>query len=252
MKETAKSGLTTHLIFGIRPVLEALDAGKEIDKIFVQKGLKGELLGELKEKLNAHGLSAKSVPVEKLNRLTRKNHQGVVAFLSPISFYNIEEVITKTFETGETPLVLILDHITDVRNFGAIVRTAETAGVHAVVVPDQGAAAINGDAVKTSAGALMRVPVCRVRHLRDSAFLLQQMGLQLVGCTEKTSNEIYAPDFTKPTAIVMGNEESGISNSLLRTADHLAKIPMKGVIGSLNVSVSAGIILYEAVRQRNA
>ena len=250
MKETAKSGLTTHLIFGIRPILEALDANKDIDKIFIQKGLKGELMHELKDALRNHQIQPKQVPVEKLNRLTRKNHQGVVAFLSPIAFQNTEEVITRVFERGETPLVLILDHITDVRNFGAIVRTAETAGVHAIIVPEQGAAAINGDAVKTSAGALMRVPVCREKHLRDSAFLLQQMGLQLVGCTEKTSEEIYTPDYKKPTAIIMGNEETGISNNLIKVADHLAKIPMMGEIGSLNVSVSAGIILYEAVRQR--
>ena len=252
MKETAKSGLTPHLIFGIRPILEAIEAGKDIDKIFVQKGLKGDLWHELQVALKQYNLQAKSVPIEKLNRLTRKNHQGVVAFLSPITFHTLEETITSVFEAGKTPLVIILDHLTDVRNFGAIVRTAECAGAHAIVVPEQGAAAINGDAEKTSAGALMRVPVCRVRHLKDAVFLLQQMGLQLVACTEKTEEEIYTPDFTKPTAIVMGNEETGISNNLMRVVDHLAKIPMLGNIGSLNVSVSAGIILYEAVRQRKA
>lgn len=250
MRETAKRGSMPHLIFGIRPVLEALEAGKDIDKIFVQKGLKGDLWQELSTALRARNMGVKTVPLEKLDRLTRKNHQGVVAFLSPITFDDLENVVMAAFEKGETPLVLILDHLTDVRNFGAIVRTAECSGVHAVVLPEQGAAAINGDAVKTSAGALMRVPICRSTHLRDAAYLLQQMGLQLVGCTEKTSDKIYTPDYTKPTAIIMGNEETGISNNLIKIADHLAKIPMLGEIGSLNVSVSAGVILYEAVRQR--
>jgi len=230
--------------------LEALEANKDIDKIFVQKGLKGDLWQELSTALRARNMGVKTVPLEKLDRLTRKNHQGVVAFLSPITFDNLEDVVTSAFEKGEVPLVMILDHLTDVRNFGAIVRTAECAGVHAIVVPEQGAAAINGDAVKTSAGALMRVPICRSTHLRDAAYLCQQMGLQLVGCTEKTSEEIYTPDYTKPTAIIMGNEETGISNNLIKIADYLAKIPMLGEIGSLNVSVSAGVILYEAVRQR--
>ncbi len=250
MRETGKHELAAQLIFGIRPILEALEAGKDIDKIFVQKGLKGDLWHELSAALKARNMGVKTVPLEKLDRLTKKNHQGVVAFLSPITFDNLEDVVMAAFEKGETPLVLILDHLTDVRNFGAIVRTAECCGVHAVVVPEQGAAAINGDAVKTSAGALMRVPICRANHLRDAAYLLQQMGLQLVGCTEKTSEEIYVTDYTKPTAIIMGNEETGISNNLIKIADHLARIPMMGEIGSLNVSVSAGVILYEVVRQR--
>jgi 23S rRNA (guanosine2251-2'-O)-methyltransferase len=251
MKETASNALTHHLIFGIRPVIEALQAGKEFDKVFVQRGAQGDLQNELKQALQARSIKPKVVPQEKLNRLTRKNHQGVVAFLSPITFHDLEETITAVFEKGEIPLILILDHLTDVRNFGAIVRTAECAGVHGIVLPEQGAAAINGDAIKTSAGALMRLPICRVGHLKDAVFLLQQMGLQLVACTEKTSTEIYAPDYTKPTAVIMGNEETGISNSLIKVADHLARIPMLGEIGSLNVSVSAGIILYEAVRQRH-
>lgn len=252
MKETANSAQTPHLIFGIRPVVEALQAGKEIDKIFIQKGLQGDVVRELHGALKARNFQAKVVPIDKLNRLTRKNHQGVVAFLSPIPFADLENTLMAVFEKGEVPLVLMLDHLTDVRNFGAIVRSAECAGVHAIIVPEQGAAAINGDAVKTSAGALMRIPVCRVAHLRDAAFLLQQMGLQLVACTEKTASDIYAPDYNKPTAIIMGNEETGISNNLIKIADHLARIPMLGEIGSLNVSVSAGIILYEAVRQRQS
>lgn len=251
MKETGSNATTQHLIFGIRPVVEALLSAKEFDKIFIQRGLHSDVAKELFAALKQRNLQAKVVPVEKLNRLTRKNHQGVVAFLSPIAFADIENTITAVFESGKVPLVLVLDHLTDVRNFGAIVRTAECAGVDAIIVPEQGAAAINGDAVKTSTGALMRVPICRSAHLRDAAFLLQQLGLQLVAATEKTSESMYTPDYTRPTAIIMGNEETGVSNSLLKIADHLARIPMMGKIGSLNVSVSAGIVLYEAVRQRN-
>lgn len=251
MRETNRAESQTNLIFGIRPVIEAIEAGKEIDKIFIQKGAQGELLVELRQALKNAQIQPKIVPQEKLNRLTQKNHQGVVAFLSPILFYELENVIADVYERGEVPLILILDHLTDVRNFGAIVRTAECAGVQAVVLPEQGAAAISGDAVKTSAGALMRVPVCRVKHLRDAVFMLQQSGIQVVACTEKTSEEIYTPDYQKPTAIVMGNEETGISPNLIKVVDHLARIPMMGQIGSLNVSVSAGIILYEALRQRH-
>lgn len=250
MKETSKAASPTNLIFGIRPVIEAVEAGKELDKIFIQKSLQGDLVAELKKTLQQAGIQAKIVPQEKLNRLTTKNHQGVVAFLSPVIFHQIENVLAEVFERGEVPLILILDHLTDVRNFGAIVRTAECAGVHALIVPEVGAAAISGDAVKTSAGALMRMPLCRARHLRDAVFFMQQSGLQVVACTEKTSSQLYEPDYTKPTAIIMGNEETGISTNLIKVADHLARIPMMGKIGSLNVSVSAGIILYEALRQR--
>ena len=218
--------------------------------IFIQKGLKNELFLELWQLVRAHKVNYKHVPVEKLNRLTRKNHQGVFAFISPINFHNTDNVVQDVFEKGENPLFLILDRVTDVRNFGAIVRTAECCGVQAVIVPEKGSAAINGDALKTSAGALHNIPICREFNLKATIEYLKNCGLQIVGCTEKTDDMIYQPDFSVPTAIIMGSEEDGISPEYLKLCDHKAKIPMNGTIGSLNVSVSAGVILYEAVRQR--
>jgi 23S rRNA (guanosine2251-2'-O)-methyltransferase len=185
-----------------------------------------------------------------LNRLTLKNHQGVVAFISPIIYQKIENIIPEIFEKGETPLILVLDCITDVRNMGAIARTAECAGVQAIVVPSKGSAQINPDAVKTSAGALYKIPVCRHDNLVQTVRFLQESGLQIVCCTEKTNDFIYKPDYSAPTAIVMGSEEDGVRNEIIRIADHLAKIPMYGEIESLNVSVATGVILYEAIRQR--
>ena len=237
-------------IFGLRPIIEAIQAGKEIDTLFIQKGLKNELFQELWQLVRAYKVNYKHVPVEKLNRLTRKNHQGVFAFISPINFHNTDNVVQDVFEKGENPLFLILDRVTDVRNFGAIVRTAECCGVQAVIVPEKGSAAINGDALKTSAGALHNIPICREFNLKATIEYLKNCGLQIVGCTEKTNDMIYQPDFSVPTAIIMGSEEDGISQEYLKLCDHKAKIPMNGKIGSLNVSVSAGVILYEAVRQR--
>ncbi|WP_423149528.1 23S rRNA (guanosine(2251)-2'-O)-methyltransferase RlmB [Rubrolithibacter danxiaensis] len=238
------------LIFGIRAVVEAIKSGKEIESVYIQRGLTGSIFQELKSLLKEEELTFQLVPVEKLNRLTQKNHQGVVAFISPIIYQKIEDIIPQIFERGETPLILLLDGITDVRNLGAIARTAECAGVHALVVPAKGSAQINPDTVKTSAGALFKIPVCRHESLLKVARFLQESGLQLVACTEKTNDFLYKPDYTAPTAVIMGSEEDGISSELLRISDHLAKIPMFGEIASLNVSVSAGIILYEAVRQR--
>lgn len=237
-------------IFGLRPIIEAIQAGKEIDTLFIQKGLKNELFQELWQLVRSHKVNYKHVPVEKLNRLTRKNHQGVFAFISPINFHKTDNVIQDVFERGETPLFLILDRVTDVRNFGAIVRTAECSGVQAIIVPEKGSAAINGDALKTSAGALHNIPICREFNLKATIEYLKNCGLQVVGCTEKTEDMIYQPDYSVPTAIIMGSEEDGISPEYLKLCDHKAKIPMNGTIGSLNVSVSAGVILYEAVRQR--
>lgn len=243
---------SNQLVFGIRAVIEAIKSGQEMESLYMQRGLKGELFHELKQLMQEYNLSAQQVPVEKLNRLTPKNHQGVVAFISPITYHKIEDIIPAIYEKGETPLILVLDEITDVRNMGAIARTAACAGVHALVVPSKGSAQINPDTIKTSAGALYTLPVCRVESLNKTARFLQESGLQLVACTEKTEDYLYKPDYTAPTAIIMGSEEDGISNDLIRIADHLAKIPMFGEIESLNVSVSAGVILYEAVRQRIA
>ncbi|MXV50536.1 23S rRNA (guanosine(2251)-2'-O)-methyltransferase RlmB [Pedobacter sp. HMF7647] len=238
------------MVFGIRAVIEAIKSGKELESIFVQRSLSGGLFLELRQLLKEHELPHQAVPIEKLNRLTAKNHQGVVAFISPIIYQKIEDIIPQIYEKGETPLILMLDGVTDVRNFGAIARTAECAGVHAIVVPSKGSAQVNPDAIKTSAGALYKIPVCRHENLQKTARFLQESGLQLVACTEKTNDYLYSPDYTMPSVIIMGSEESGISNELIRIADHLAKIPMAGEIESLNVSVSAGVIIYEAVRQR--
>jgi 23S rRNA (guanosine2251-2'-O)-methyltransferase len=237
-------------VFGIRAVIEAVKAGRDIETIYLQRGLAGDLFTELKTLLHGTLIPLSSVPVEKLNRMSQKNHQGVIAVISPITYENIEDIIPAIFEKGETPLILVLDSVTDVRNMGAIARTAACVGVHAIVVPLKNAAQINADAIKTSAGALFNIPICRHDNLKKICLFLQDSGLQIVACTEKTTDLIYAPDYTMPTAIIMGSEDEGISNDLLRVANHLAKIPMAGKIESLNVSVAAGVILYEAVRQR--
>lgn len=238
------------MIFGLRAVIEAIKDGKDIESLFIQRGLTGELYGELKGVLRSFDIPSQQVPVEKLNRITLKNHQGVIAFISPITYQKIEDIIPQIFEKGQVPLILMLDGITDVRNFGAIVRTAECSGVHAIVVPKKNSAQINPDAVKTSAGALYKVPICRHDNLLSILRFLKDSGLQIIACTEKTDDLIYRPDYTAPSAIIMGAEDEGISFELIRNADYLTKIPMNGEIASLNVSVSAGIILYEAVRQR--
>lgn len=243
---------SNQMVFGIRAVIEAIRSGKEIESLYMQRGLSGGLLAELKEVLHEYQIPAQQVPIEKLNRLTQKNHQGVVAFISPIIYQEIEDIIPQIFERGEVPLILVLDGITDVRNMGAIARTAECAGIHAIVIPAKGSAQINPDAIKTSAGALYKIPVCRHDNFMQTVRFLQESGLQLVCCTEKTQDYIYKPDYTLPTAIVMGSEEDGIRNEIIRIADHLAKIPMFGEIESLNVSVSSGIIIYEAIRQRSS
>jgi 23S rRNA (guanosine2251-2'-O)-methyltransferase len=239
-----------NMIFGLRPIIEALKSGKQIDKLLVQNGLKNELFGEMMSLLKKHNVVYQYVPVEKLNRLTSKNHQGVVGYISSIEYSKIEKVLPMVFDAGKTPLILILDRITDVRNFGAIARTAECAGVDAIVIPARGAAQINADAIKTSTGALHKIPVCKEDNLKDVILYLRESGLQVIACTEKTTDMYYAQDYTLPVAIMMGSEEDGISPEFLKLADAHAKIPLMGKIGSLNVSVAAGVILYEAVKQR--
>ena len=239
-----------NFIFGIRPIIEAIEAGKTIDKLFIPKGLHNDLFAELWKLVRLRRINYKHVPLEKINRLTRKNHQGVFAFISPIDFHNIEDIIPTLFEEGKNPLILVLDRITDVRNFGAIARTAECAGVDTILIPEQNAAAINADAIKTSAGALHKVTVCRTWNLKLALQYLKDSGIQLIGCTEKTQDNMYKPDYTPPTAIIMGSEEDGVSPEFLKMCDARAKIPMSGKIASLNVSVATGVILYEAIRQR--
>lgn len=237
-------------IFGIRAVIEAIDSGKDIDKILIKKGLGGDLFKELFEKIRANELPFQYVPLEKINRITRKNHQGVLAFVSPVTFYDIENFLPSIFEAGYNPLILVLDQVTDVRNFGAIVRTAECAGVHAVLIPERGAARINADAVKTSAGALHTVPICRTKDLKKSIQFLQESGLKIVAATEKSDHNYTQTDLTGPTAIVMGSEEKGIEKQILNQANARVQIPILGKIESLNVSVAAGLLVYEVVRQR--
>jgi 23S rRNA (guanosine2251-2'-O)-methyltransferase len=241
---------SNNMVFGTRAVMEAIRAGKEVDKLFIQTGLFNDLTKELLAEARDLNIPVSKVPIEKLNRLTRKNHQGVVAFITEVTFASLDNIITEAYSAGKTPLVLVLDRVTDVRNFGAIVRTAECAGVDAVVIPSKGSAAINADAMKTSAGALNHLPVCREFNLKDTLRYLKEAGLQLVACTEKTDKMLYEADMTGPTAIVLGSEEDGISPEYLKLCDVRAKIPMSGQIESLNVSVSAGVIIYEAVRQR--
>ncbi len=240
-----------NLIYGIRPVIEAVQAGKTLDKVFIQKGLQGDLFRDMRNLLLKTDVQIQYVPIEKLNRLTRKNHQGVVAFLSLIPYQDIEIILPGLFEQGEVPMILMLDRISDVRNFGAIARTAECAGVHAIIIPDKGAAQINEDAVKTSAGALHRIPVCKSPNFIDSIKFLKNSGLQIIAATEKGSSYYHAIDMNVPCALVLGSEEDGISPNLILAVDLLVKIPILGEIESLNVSVAAGIILYEAVRQRH-
>lgn len=237
-------------IFGLRPVLEAIEAGKTIDKIFVQNALQGEIYAELKTVLAKYKIRPNYVPVEKLNRFTRKNHQGVVAFISDVPFHKIENIIPELFEEGKVPFILILDRLTDVRNFGAICRTAECVGIHAVVIPEKGGAPINSDAIKTSAGAMYNIKICKENNLAHVVDYLQQSGVSVFSATEKAQKLIYDVNFTEPCAIVMGNEETGISKEVLHHSDEKIKLPIEGKTQSLNVSVACGAILYEAMRQK--
>ena len=238
------------LIFGLRPVIEALRAGKELEKVFLQKGLEGGTFRELLPLLKNHGIPYQVVPKEKLNRITRKNHQGVVATVSPVAFYDIEQIIPTLYEQGKTPFILVLDKVTDVGNFGAILRTAHSAGVDAVLFPDKNSAQLNSATVKSSAGAIFKVPVCRTDNLKKALLFLKNSGLQLVAVTEKATVRYYETSLKGPIALMMGSEGEGISPAYLKRCDTHVKIPMLGDIASLNVSVAAGILLYEVVRQR--
>lgn len=238
-------------IFGTRAVIEAINTGKNIEKVFIKTGLNNELYQQLLSLMKENGIAFQFVPVEKINRITRKNHQGVLAFVSPVEFINIEMLLPILFESGKDPLLLILDQITDVRNFGAIARSAECAGVDAIIIPEKGMAQIGADAIKTSAGAIHHIPICKANNLFRTVQYLQNSGVQIVAATEKAEKIYTEGNFKSPVAIVMGSEESGISQSILNIADQKLKIPLFGNIESLNVSVSAALMIYEAVRQRN-
>jgi 23S rRNA (guanosine2251-2'-O)-methyltransferase len=241
---------TTTKIFGIRAVIEAIKSDKSIDKVFLQNGINNELFSELEQLLRKKSIKASYVPIEKLNRLTDKNHQGVVASVSPVEFYEIEEIIEKVEKLGRKSTYLLLDQISDVRNFGAIIRSAECSGVDAIIIQKKSSAPINGDTIKTSAGAVFNIPICKVDHIKDAVFHLQASGINIVAATEKTNDTVYSVNFKDSCAIIMGAEGKGISPSVLKLADQKAKLPMFGKIESLNVSVACGIFLYELIRQR--
>ncbi len=238
-------------IHGTRAIIEAIEAGKEIDKVFLQKGLHNSLLSELNTLIKKNGIQTSYVPIEKLNKLTQLNHQGAVATISPINYANFEELVSNIIESGQTPLFLLLDQLSDVRNFGAIIRTAECTGVHGIIIPKKGGAPLNGVAVKTSAGAAFNVPIAKVDHIKDAIYYLQGSGVTVVAATEKTENLIFDQNLKVPTAIIMGREDSGVSSGVLKISDTLAKLPLMGSIASLNVSVACGAILYEVLRQRS-
>ena len=237
-------------IFGIRAIIEAIKSGETIDKVFLQKGLKGDLYLELEQLIKKEQINYAYVPVEKLNRLTKKNHQGAVAQIAPISFYNIEDLVLNVIESGKIPLFLLLDQLSDVRNFGAIIRTAECTGVSGIIIQKKGGAPVNGDTVKTSAGAIFKIPICKVDHIKDAVFHLQASGIKVIAATEKTNHLIYDVSFKEPCAIIMGSEGRGINPSVLNVVDYKARLPILGEIESLNVSVACGAFLYEVVRQR--
>ncbi len=238
------------MIFGTRVVIEAIMAGKEIEKVLIQKDASNKLNNELFLRMKEHSVPFVKVPAEKLQKITRKNHQGVIAFLSPIQYASLEHVIDKSYAEGKDPLLVILDRITDVRNFGAIARTLDCVGADALVFQNRGNAMIGGDAMKTSAGALNYLPVCRVHNLKETITYLRDSGIRIIAGTEKTDQTLYDTDLSGPCALILGSEEDGISPEYLKLCDQRVKIPMSGNISSLNVSVSAGIILYEIFRQR--
>lgn len=240
------------MIFGTRVVIEAVRAGRPIEKVLIQSGLSNELIRELLDEIKKHKVPMSFVPAEKLARLSSKNHQGVVCLLSAVTYARVEDLIDFAYHQGKDPLFLVVDRVTDVRNFGAMARTADCAGLTGIIIGDKGNAPITGDAVKTSAGALNYLPVCKVPDVRKIISLLKQNGIKVVACTEKATDDVYASNLTGPLAIIVGSEEDGISPDLLKVADQLVKIPMFGNIASLNVSVAAAISMYEAVRQRQA
>ena len=237
-------------IFGIRAVMEAIEAGKQIDKIFIKKDLSGELATELLELVRRHRIVTQRVPVQRIDKITRKNQQGVVAILSAITYHRLDHLVPALYEDGVLPFIVVLDGITDVRNFGAIARTCECAGVDAIVIPEHGSVSVQADAVKTSAGALLHMPVCRERNTVSAVRLLKDSGYKVVAVTEKADINYTLTDYTCPVALVMGSEDTGISDEVIKLCDTFVSIPMFGHIGSLNVSVAAGVLMYEVVRQR--
>ena len=238
------------IVYGLRPVIEAIASGQQVERILIQNGLNSSLLNELRAKMKEHDIPFQYVPVEKLNKMTSGNHQGVVATIGSVKYHSLVDLLESLGDTSAAPLLLLLDHITDVRNMGAIARTAECTGVTALIVPDRGSAAMNEDAIKTSSGALLRLPVCREQNFKTVVNLAKQYGYQVVAATEKGAEHYRKVDFRKPTLLILGNEETGISPDLLKLSDVRAKLPIVGEVASLNVSVAAAVFMYEALEQR--
>lgn len=240
----------SQVVFGIRAVIEAIESGKQVDKVLMKKDLGGDLAHELMGVIREYGVPVQRVPVERINRVTRKNHQGVVAFMAAVDYYHIDDIVPALYDEGINPFVVILDGVTDVRNFGAIARTCECAGVNSIVIPERDSVSVNADAVKTSAGALNYLPVCRERNIVNAVKYLRDSGFKVIGASEKTDLNYTKADFTGPVAIILGSEGHGISADMLKLCDTLVAIPEFGQINSLNVSVAGGIMIYEVVRQR--
>ncbi len=238
------------MVYGVRPVIEAIRSGKEVEKAFVQRGASGDNFKEMISLFKEHGIPYQVVPIEKLNKLTRKNHQGVVAYISPVAFCNIENIIPALYEQGKDPFLLILDRITDVRNFGALLRTAVSAGVDAVIIPSKGSAQLNSGTIKSSAGAIYKIPICRAHNLKNVIEFLKASGIKVAAATEKSDSLYFETDLTGPLAIIMGSEDEGVSKEYLKRSNIKLKIPMLGEIESLNVSVAGGVLMYEVLRQR--
>ena len=236
-------------IYGIRAVIEAINSSKDIDKVFIQTGLKGKLIGQLESLIRKNKINFSYVPRQKLDRLSKKNHQGVIARIAPIKFYTIDS-FSEVLENSNNPFVLILDQINDVRNFGAIIRTAEISGVDGIIIQNSSSAPVNSDTIKTSAGAIFNIPICKVNHIKDAIYHLQSMNISIISASEKSEKNIYDVDLKVPLAIIMGSEQKGINKSVINLSDESVKLPMYGKIESLNVSVACGIFLYEIVRQR--
>ena len=236
-------------IYGIRAVIEAINSSKDIDKVFIQTGLKGKLIGQLESLIRKNKINFSYVPTQKLDRLSKKNHQGVIARIAPIKFYTIDR-FSEVLEKSNNPFVLILDQINDVRNFGAIIRTAEISGVDGIIIQNSSSAPVNSDTIKTSAGAIFNIPICKVNHIKDAIYHLQSMNISIISASEKSEKNIYDVDLKVPIAIIMGSEQKGINKSVINLSDESVKLPMYGKIESLNVSVACGIFLYEVVRQR--
>lgn len=240
----------SQVVFGIRAVIEAIESGKQVDKVLMKKDLGGELARELLSVTREYNVPVQRVPVERINKVTRKNHQGVIAFMAAVDYYHVDDIVPALYDEGINPLVVVLDGVTDVRNFGAIARTGECAGVNCIVIPERNSVSVNADAVKTSAGALNYLPVCRERNLVKAVQYLRDSGFKVMGASEKTDLNYTKADFTGPVAIVLGAEDTGISTDVLKLCDTLVAIPEFGQINSLNVSVAGGIMIYEVVRQR--